>query len=96
MPLMLWLVMQAFGPFKPWRMPTWHSTLLGSVRSSHIGIHGVAQLAPEGLQIAVGRREQRQVVVLALIAAAAGADVDAGAVAELGRGGLVERVAIAP
>ena len=36
-PLMLWLVMQAFGPLSPCRMPTWQSTLFGSDRSSHIG-----------------------------------------------------------
>ena len=37
-PPTLWLVTQAFGPLRPCWMPMWPSTLLGSVRSSHIGL----------------------------------------------------------
>lgn len=45
-PLTLWLVMQAFGPLIPKRMPTWHSTLLGSDLSSHIGLTMLASSLP--------------------------------------------------
>ena len=37
-PPMLWLVMHAFAPLNPWRMPIWPRTLFGSVRNSHIGL----------------------------------------------------------
>ena len=46
-PPTLWLVMQAFEPFSRLRMPTWHSTLFGSVRSSHIGFTDSASFAPK-------------------------------------------------
>ena len=45
-PPTLWLVMQAFGPLRPCRMPMWPSTLLGSVRSSHIGLTVLASSRP--------------------------------------------------
>jgi hypothetical protein len=41
------------------------------------------ELAPEGRQIVFGSAEQRDVVILTLVAAAAGPDIDARALAEL-------------
>ena len=57
-------------------------------------IDGVRELAPERGQLAVGRLEQREEIVLVLVIAAARADVDAGAVAVDGRRRGVERAAV--
>ena len=43
---MLWLVMHALEPLKPYLMPMWPSTLLGSVRRSHIGFTVLASSRP--------------------------------------------------
>ena len=57
-------------------------------------VDGVEQLFAELLQPAAGLGEQRQVVVLALVVAAARADVDAAAVAVRGGAGLTQRGAV--
>ena len=76
-----WLVMQAFGPLRPWRMPTWQSTLLGSVRSSHIGLTVAASSWPKAFRSPWPRRSAGSSRMVAE-AAAARADEDAGAVVE--------------
>ena len=84
-PPTLWLVMQAFAPFSRLRMPTWHSTLFGSVRSSHIGLTVVGEIAAEHAQVAVRLAHQRKIVVLVLERAGARSDVDAGSIGEPAR-----------
>ncbi len=46
---MLWLVMHALVPFKPYLMPMWPSTLLGNVRNSHIGLTVLPSSLPNAL-----------------------------------------------
>src|SRR6266699_7299619 len=46
-PPALWLVMQALLPLRLYLMPTWQSTLLGSVRRSHIGLTALPSSRPK-------------------------------------------------
>ncbi len=50
-PLQLWLVMHALLPFSPYLMPMWPSTLLGSERSSHIGLTVLASSRPNSCRL---------------------------------------------
>ena len=86
--------MHAFAPFNPCLMPMWPSTLLGSVRRSHIGLTVFASSRPKAGSSPWACGKQREIVVLVLVVAAAGSDVDAGAIAVLRRGAGFERVAM--
>ena len=57
-------------------------------------VHRIAELAPEGTQIALAGGEQREVVVLALVASAPRPDVDPGAVVVGGCLGLAQGGAV--
>ena len=58
------------------------------------GVDGVGQLAAEARQLVASFGQQREIVVLALVAAAAGSYVHTGAVVVFRRCGPVERVAV--
>ena len=73
----------------------WPRTLLGKRAQQPHRIDRVGKLAPERRQRVVRLRQQREVVVLAVVVPAAGADVDAGAIAVLRRRFGREGVAIA-
>jgi hypothetical protein len=57
-------------------------------------VHGGGELAAEGPEVSVRRGEEREKVVLVLVAAASHADIDAGAVIERRHGRGVQSLAV--
>ncbi len=78
----------------PCRIPTWQSTLFGSDRSSHIGLTVASSSRPKAARLAVGRRKQREKIVLVLVAATTRADIDARGVIEMRLSVRIECIAM--
>ena len=86
--------MHALEPLSPCLMPMWPSTLLGSVRKSHIGLTMLASSRPNAGNSPRASAKSGKKSVLVLVVAAPRADIDAGAIAVVGGGVRRERVAM--